>query len=146
MKKPSPDNTYIWNYDFETGINRIDFEHQVFLELINSFKIAVEEGQEKLELDSIISELEKYAEFHFISEENFMRRINYPEYKDHQSKHFDLLEDLNIAKHDETDYKKLIEFVYSWFTHHTIGEDRKIKKFLEDNDIDFEEFHYNILP
>lgn len=146
MDKPIKKDKYIWNYDFETGIKRIDFEHQVFLELINSFKMAVDKNQSKQELDSIISELEKYAEFHFISEENFMRRINYPEYKDHQSKHFDLLEEFNIAKHGGTDYIKFMDFVYAWFTHHTIGEDKKIKKFVDENHIDFEKFHYNILP
>ena len=146
MDKPKLKNKCIWNYDFETGIKRIDFEHQVFLELINSFRIAVEDGQKKSELESIILELEKYAEFHFVSEENFMRRINYPGYIDHQSKHLDLLEEFNIAKHDETDYLKFIEFVYCWFVHHTIGEDGLIKNFVDENHIDFEKFHYNILP
>ena len=146
MEKPNKKDRFIWNYDFETGIKRIDFEHQVFLELINSFKIAFENGQKKFELDSIVRELEKYAEFHFISEENFMRRINYPEFNEHQSRHFDLLEEFNIAKHNETDYLKFIEFLYSWFVNHTIGEDGKIKNFVDENQIDFEQYHYNILP
>ena len=142
--KLSPKGTFEWNEDFETGIKRIDFEHEVFLELINSFKLAFEKGMTDFELKRIIIEIEKYAEFHFISEENFMLRINFPEYKRHQIIHLDLLEQLNLAKHIQNDYSEFLSFLYKWFSYHTVFEDKKIQIFVLQNQIDVGSYLYDI--
>jgi len=142
--KLSPKGTYEWDENFETGIKRIDFEHEVFLELINSFKLAYEKGMAEVELKRIIIEIEKYAEFHFISEENFMLRINFPEYKQHQIIHLDLLEQLNLAKHIQNDFSEFLGFLYKWFSNHTVFEDKKIQEFVVQNQIDVGKFWYDI--
>jgi hemerythrin len=73
-----------WSSSYNTGIERIDFEHRIFLELVNSLKKALDNSYTKIQLHRILIEIEKYAEFHFISEENFMMRIEYPDFKKHQ--------------------------------------------------------------
>ncbi len=133
-----------WSKNFETGIQRIDFEHEVFLELINSLKYAIENNRDDSELFRIIIEIEKYAEFHFISEENFMLRINYPQYKSHQIAHFDLLEQFNLSKHKSGAFPEFLEFLYIWFVNHTVLEDKKIKEFVQENNIEVERFYYNL--
>lgn len=133
-----------WHKAYETGIERIDFEHKVFLELINSFCYAINNQLAAKDLSRLISEIEKYAEFHFISEENFMRRINYPDYNKHQKDHFELLEYLNLYKHKAEDFGQYARFLHQWFVNHTIHEDIKIKTFIQENNIDVDQYYYNL--
>ena len=144
MKKTNPTGIIGWKAEYNTGIDRIDFEHKIFLELVNSFKIALDAGRTKEELVKILTEIEKYAEFHFISEENCMFAINYPGYKQHQSLHFDLLEQFNLAKYEELGFSKFYEFIKDWFIMHTTQEDTRLKEFIDENNIEFDIFRYNI--
>ena len=83
-------NVIDWNQKYDLGVEDIDFQHHFFLNLINRL------AKDLLELDntdyqlSLISELNAYANFHFISEENMMRRANYPELEIHQKHHLDI--------------------------------------------------------
>lgn len=133
-----------WESKYDTGVDRIDFEHKIFLELINSFIFAIENEVNKTELTRLIIEIEKYAEFHFISEENLMHRINYPEIKEHRIEHFELLERFNIAKNSKCDFTEFYMFLKDWFVNHTIEEDSKIKDFLVKNKIDISKIYYKI--
>lgn len=102
------ENIIKWKPEYNTGIERIDFEHRIFLELVNSFKYAIDKNRPNEELVRILTEIEKYAEFHFISEENCMFLINYPVLKEHQIQHFELLERLNLAKYEKQDSQNFI--------------------------------------
>lgn len=124
-----------WDVKFSIGIRRIDLEHKIFLDLINTLIFEVNENCEKQVILNLIIELEKYAEFHFISEENFMKRINYTSLDHHKNLHYDLLEKLNIEKHKKTLDDNFIDFVKDWFSTHTTIEDKKIYTFCMENNI-----------
>jgi len=118
-----------WDSKFLLGIQRIDLEHKIFLELINNFGNSLAKKQDKLVTNRSILEIEKYAEFHFVSEENFMIQINYPEYEKHKLEHFELLEKFNIAKHNDESYREFFQFIKEWFVYHTVKEDQNIASF-----------------
>lgn len=138
------ENIIKWKAEFNTGIERIDFEHRIFLELVNSFKVALDRNRPDGELIRILTEIEKYAVFHFISEENCMDVINYPEFKKHQVLHFDLLEQFNLAKYEKLGFSRFYDFIKDWFINHTVCEDRKLKEFIGQNNIDIDSLRYNI--
>ncbi|WP_185969077.1 bacteriohemerythrin [Carboxylicivirga sp. M1479] len=129
-----------WKAEWNIGINRIDFEHKIFLELIDSLRNEIKKNSTWEILSRIIREIEKYAEFHFISEENFLFFIDYPQYIEHQEAHYILLERLNIAKHKVDDLCELLEFIYEWFIDHTLKEDIKITEYLKENG---KEYHFS---
>jgi hemerythrin len=133
-----------WSSSYNTGIERIDFEHRIFLELVNSLKKALDHSYTTTQLHRILIEIEKYAEFHFISEENFMMRIEYPDFKKHQILHFELLEQFNLAKYDKLGFENFYEFIKEWFINHTVAEDIKIRKFIVDENINIDDIHYNL--
>uniref|UniRef100_UPI0032176464 bacteriohemerythrin n=1 Tax=uncultured Draconibacterium sp. TaxID=1573823 RepID=UPI0032176464 len=138
------ENIIKWKSEFNTGIQRIDFEHRIFLELVNSFKIALDKKRPKEELVRILTEIEQYAVFHFISEENCMFLIGYPDLKEHQIQHFELLEKFNLTKYEKQGFSKFYDFIKNWFINHTIFEDMKLKKFISENNIDIDSICYNI--
>ncbi len=135
MEKIDINSEIIWDPKFETGIQRIDLEHKIFLELFNSYRVAIIQKKDQVELNKIINVIEKYAEFHFTSEETFMAQVNYPGLENHQHLHFDLLEKLNIAKHKVNNSIEFLQFAYEWFAHHTTHEDRSISTFVNKNSI-----------
>ena len=133
-----------WEARFNTEVHRIDFEHKIFLMLINSFKRALDENHSRDQLIRILNEIEKYAGFHFISEENLMLAIDYPDYREHRNQHFDLLEQFNLAKHETSGLASFYNFIKEWFINHTVLEDIKIKEFIVENNLNLEKLYYDI--
>ena len=79
-------------------------------------------------------ELNAYAKFHFISEENLMFRHKYPGLQAHELQHRTLIDQLS-AKQGLFGLKRLaagevIGFLQSWFIGHTTHEDRLFADFL----------------
>ena len=119
-----------WNDAYAIGNERIDFEHKIFIGLIAEFQLAIANSSPKDRLVRILNEILKYAEFHFVSEENLMLESGYPEVNQHRLLHMQLLSrfsvkiyemELGMCQPDEVD-----RFLIDWFTHHTKQEDKRI--------------------
>ncbi|MBI9034330.1 MAG: hemerythrin family protein [Bacteroidales bacterium] len=98
--------------------------------MINEFIKHIQKDKANNYFNRYHNELAAYARFHFISEENFMEEIQYPEYKQHQQLHDNLLETfhnitINIEE-GKLNKQEFINFLKAWFIHHTINEDKKI--------------------
>jgi len=91
-----------WDDKYEVGHDRIDTEHRIFLELIVDFQQAIELNLAKAKKLRILKEIEKYAEFHFVSEENIMTDISYPDLEHHAKLHAHLLSEV------QNEYYKLL--------------------------------------
>ncbi len=124
-----------WKKKYEIGHSRIDFEHQIFVDLIAKIYDAAKEGKDKEYLQRLLYELNKYVEFHFVSEENIMYSINYPEYETHKHHHEKLLEIYNQKSMEielgEQTIDDFLTFLLDWFVSHTIIEDKKIATYLK---------------
>ena len=122
-----------WNSSFEVGHERIDFEHQIFLGLIK--KLAETEKSSEDTFARYLIELRKYAEFHFVSEENIMLDCDYPDYEIHHSHHIDLLQkfddNYNRYKKQGLEEGEFVAFLYEWFVHHTVIEDLRLSEYVK---------------
>ena len=119
-----------WNDSYFCGIEEIDFQHQYFAKLINRLDVELGKTDDMHYRARLLEELNKYAHFHFLSEENLMIAMKYPQLREHQRLHYDLLDKLNLycMKLDmaEIDENSVLDFLVSWFNHHTVVEDKKI--------------------
>ena len=84
---------------------------------------------------ALIAELNAYARFHFVSEENMMAKAGYPDLQKHRHHHLDLISQLNsreamlqLEKSDQR-AEDVVDFLVDWFINHTIGEDRLFADF-----------------
>ena len=124
-----------WKPEYELGIEDIDFQHHYFLNLINrlSEELRVTTAPERQA--ALIAELNAYARFHFISEENLMARSGYTELELHRQHHLDLISQLNsreaLLKLENTDTRsdQVIDFLVNWFLEHTTGKDKLFADF-----------------
>lgn len=123
-----------WKKEYEVGILEIDAEHRVFVKTIQKINDAYVNNYDKKYIGSLIRELYKYVDFHFLSEENIMLHMKYPEYAAHKQEHLILLEKLTeiIGSFDIEfiDRKELIAFLIKWFYEHTVRIDQKFARFL----------------
>lgn len=124
-----------WDDHYLIGVQRIDFEHHIFLDLINNFNKARSDGENIETLSNILEEIALYAKFHFKSEENMMRRIHYPELVEHQKLHYVLIDELGMKMFGiQTKLyspKDVEEFLVNWFVNHVTHEDTKISAFIK---------------
>jgi len=126
-----------WNKTIEVGNFEIDAEHQLFVRIIQKIENEIINKNNKDYIVSLVNELMKYAEFHFLSEENIMQKVNYPRMFDHKKIHERLLIDLRdkifTLKYEYIDFSELLEFLVHWFVGHTSVEDLKFAKFIEEH-------------
>jgi hemerythrin len=83
----------------------------------------------------LLTEVRKYAEFHFYSEENIMLDAEYPEYAKHKEEHEVLLANLDYHFHQyrlgASNLDEVVDFMFNWFALHTTGSDKKLAGYIE---------------
>lgn len=123
-----------WKQSFELGHPRIDAEHRIFLDLIQAISRFEAEHASPERVAGTILELLKYAEFHFVSEENLMQDVGYPDIESHRQEHRILLARLadNIAeaRAGHKNMEEMAGFLYDWFSHHTLHVDMQLIRYL----------------
>ena len=122
-----------WHPAFEVGNSKIDSQHEIFVNLIRKLIFAINKGKGAHYLSRLVLELEKYAEFHFVSEENLMIDIDYPEIVAHEKQHLELLGKFNLVLNyvelGKEKHEDFVTFLIEWFKSHTVNEDMKLAHF-----------------
>lgn len=128
-----------WDRRYEVGHPRIDHEHQVFVDLIRSVSREAQRGVPSERAARLLTEVKKYAEFHFVSEENIMLDTGYPDVERHRQEHsrllFELDDRLQQVRLGAIGLEDVAEFMFEWFALHTTQEDKKIAQYLWTADV-----------
>lgn len=127
-----------WEACYELGIEDIDLQHHFFFNLINRLAKELLQANDAEYRGALINELNAYAKFHFISEENMMRKSAYPHFLHHQNLHVELIEQLSTRgsmlllpdAHGATE--SIITFLGEWFLQHTREVDRNFARYLRE--------------
>ena len=118
-----------WQARFEIGNDYIDAQHGMLLTLIGKLSRAIETNVSADRLRRLLQEIKKYAEFHFLSEENFMRDIAFDELTAHEKSHSYLLSELSLriarVRSDKAEVTAVLEFLWHWLTEHIAQEDMR---------------------
>ena len=121
-----------WESNFETGNDIVDSQHRYFVDLINRVASSFRKSNNDAYKAKLIRELGKYADFHFISEENIATALGLPGASGHHQRHAELLEEFS---HRALDLKKgslsvdeFLDYLTDWFIGHTVYEDQKLFK------------------
>lgn len=133
------DTIVVWKKEYEIGVEEIDFEHQVFVRIIQKIDAAYADNYDKEYIGLLIKELFKYVDFHFISEENSMIFHNYPDYKNHKKEHDSFLNSLaeiiGVFESEFIDRIELTALLLNWFVEHTTIIDKKLGNYLRSNNL-----------
>lgn len=126
-----------WEKELELGNDLIDTQHRILILLCRKLDIAIKTRETEKTVLSVMLELKKFTEFHFVSEENLMHEIDYPRVDDHTLIHTDLLRQLDMALskigHHQEFPEDLLFFLNKWLGYHVIHEDMKIADYVKNS-------------
>ena len=106
-----------------TDIPEIDEQHQGLIEIYNLLDDAYHSGSANRKMGEILARLLRYAQMHFETEENLMRRFDYEGLEEHAAEHAELVDQLRrfvlrFTKKEERISTEMLAFVSNWITHH----------------------------
>ncbi len=126
--------TIEWQDNFSVGDDTLDQQHMRLFDIMNQFydKIVSHPEKELVILPDVLDKLFDFVQYHFETEENYMRKIGYSDVEDHLIAHNEILDELMHLK--ERLFKKEIEisvemivFFEEWIINHILGVDAKYK-------------------
>jgi hemerythrin len=94
-----------WTRDLATGVPEIDEQHKELFAAVESLVSAMDDGRGREAVATTLQFLERYAVYHFSTEERLMADTEYPGLADHRAAHDDFLHELAGWKqrHDSGD-------------------------------------------
>lgn len=130
----------VWNDALVTGIDTIDEQHQILINLFNEANTKLTANNNADFLEQITRDLLSYALYHFETEEELMQKYGYSEEKtgdierhirQHRSfsakavaVHNDIKAGILVSRED------LLAFLNSWLINHILNTDKQLAAFL----------------
>ncbi len=130
-----------WSPDMAVGVAEIDEQHEKLVEVINALYYAYMDGKEKDVLQPLINELHEYANYHFSTEEKYMRALgaSYEDLAMHREKHGEFFSQViefllqYIAGKDEIT-PELLDYLTDWWFQHIMGVDQGLGRAIQSMD------------
>jgi hemerythrin len=124
-----------WSDSYSVNIGVIDMQHKNLVGIVNELHQAMATGTGKERLGNILSNLIKYTQVHFKTEEHLMMSHEYPEYLHHKSEHDQLtktvMEFQDSFQRDEVVLTiEVMDFLKDWLRKHILGSDKSYTPFL----------------
>ncbi|MBP2134341.1 hemerythrin [Methanomicrobium sp. W14] len=129
-----------WSDDLSVQINEIDEQHKKLVSQINALHDGMRSGKGKDALEKTLKELAEYTQYHFGTEEKYMKKFGYPDYEKHKKEH-----DAFVAKvvdfQDSFSSGKLglsidvMKFLSGWITGHIKGTDKNYIDCFRENGV-----------
>jgi len=124
-----------WDDDYEIGMSEIDRQHRHLVDIINELADAMiaQKGHETV--PQILEKLVDYIQLHFTTEEEVMRRENYPALEKQCREHLEMTGELlelrkNYAKSHEISPSEVLGFLCTWLKNHILESDMDFGRFL----------------
>jgi|GEM_PF-288528 len=113
------------------GIDEMDAQHQMLLEIAEHFRCVSKgtEAEVQSHMASVLNALLDYATYHLAAEEEFLKAIDYPDFREHKILHHRLLSTLRknflLFREQCLSARQLSDFIEQWITQHILEEDAK---------------------
>jgi diguanylate cyclase (GGDEF)-like protein/hemerythrin-like metal-binding protein len=130
--------SFHWDKHFETGLETVDEQHRTLVDLINRFGKALTQADSVSsgDIETLLSELAAYAQYHFQEEEIMMMRlgIDARHVDEHQQLHREFVEEVTrmasavVNRHETAE--GLLKFLTHWLAFHILGTDQTMARQL----------------
>lgn len=126
-----------WKESYSIGVDLIDAQHKHLFNLGNSVLDLMKNDSsldKSEQIIQLIDDLLQYTKFHFLSEESYMLKIDFPLYESHKKEHDAFIQkitDINLATISSNQYKHiqdLVTFLLNWIVIHIFEKDTLIVK------------------
>jgi len=125
-----------WDEDYEIGITEIDRQHRHLVDIINELSDAMIAQKGHKTVPQILEKLVDYIQLHFTTEEEIMRRGNYPALDKHYQEHHEMTGEVlefrkNYSKNHEVSPSEVLGFLCDWLKNHILVSDKEFGRFLK---------------
>lgn len=126
-----------WRDSLSLDVPVIDRDHKHLIGLVNRIHYLRLAGADRRALGNALADLETYTETHFAREEMLMRLSGYPDLAAHAKRHVKMKQQVAewVARFagapERFDVEAFASFVNDWLVMHILGEDMKIKPWVE---------------
>lgn len=125
-----------WRESYNTGVKKIDKQHQQLVALIEMMHIAIRDGATLEKVGEALVKISDYTTEHFATEENFMEEYAYPDAEIHINEHNKLKAEAErfstkLAENFPDGLPEFYKFLREWLITHILEEDKKLGEFLK---------------
>ena len=127
----------VWDHVLSVGIDEIDEDHRILVDLFNILNHSVTEGETPEYLAAVLDELIKCTAWHFSHEERLMLKYGYEGLAEHKTEHQELIESAKELQQKILQSSKLVAddelvFLERWLTAHILTADMRLGSFLNE--------------
>ncbi|MQX36549.1 bacteriohemerythrin [Roseospira navarrensis] len=118
-----------WTSDLETGIEVVDRDHKMLVDLLNQAHDCMGAEEEPATLGSVLNALIDYTAFHFAREERLMQAANYRDVDAHRDMHAALTTRVReirtryASEPTTVSAREVMEFLRRWLIDHILKQD-----------------------
>jgi len=129
-----------WNKSFSVGVQKIDSQHIVLVNILNDLHTAMMKGQAQSMTGTLLHKLADYTHTHFADEEAMMAAARYPALAEHKIKHRELVKQVEdyVLRYDKGEITlnmKLLDFLSGWLANHIQKTDKEYGPWLNEHGI-----------
>lgn len=112
-----------WEEKYSVGVSEIDNQHQQLFKVLNNFILNFGAGNSRDELRSVLEEMINYMDYHFTSEERYIRQ--HPEFEKHRRQHYDFVQKTLQLQKDFVEQgtaisPEILKFLITWLKNHIL--------------------------
>lgn len=124
-----------WDESLLIGVEEIDDQHKRMFTLINELQDELSAGHGAVVIYRILNLMIQYVQYHFSTEELYMKQIGYPSYDEHKREHVVFIEHIRLFKHKHKQSspllaREIITYLEIWYIEHIVHVDRLIGVYL----------------
>lgn len=120
-----------WNDAYLIGIDEVDNQHKHLIEIANELfdTISLPNGEYTKRMRDVVQKLMDYTDYHFKSEEKFMKKYNYPQIAIHIAAHENFTSEMKrqtrrLSTERVEDGLNLYSYIVNWVLNHIAKADK----------------------
>jgi len=120
---------FSWKDEYSVGIDTIDLQHRVLINMINDLYLAIHENRSSEVVPSLLDRLQDYILEHFSTEKSMMEEADYPSLREHLLEHDEMVDKVAEleAKHIRgrlASLGQVVVYLRSWLDNHICKTDK----------------------
>ena len=125
-----------WDESICLGVPQLDEDHRRLIQTLNFIEAHQDDDVRSEAISVVIEQIREFASHHFRHEEEYMLRIDYPEYHAHKEQH-KLFKGtiaalcIDVMNHKKTAPKEIYHYLSDWVINHLLRTDKQIQAFTE---------------